>query len=674
MGNRVDAPSKKERVVLSEILPYEVPLFFSNRHFYRFLVDEKVEWTNDEVVWKSGSDGVDAVVKLIFGKPHNEPVKRRAGRNYFAASRQGKGIIQYTIPYNFRVAKNLSESRTLSVCHPRDQIGVVDFYDKYKGQIVYFAGRSPLSIRKPARVSNHAYHDDLLHAELKKTWAHGVQQSREESESFRSYFAYDRFNNIYKFFESWSYQRLEKRYKHLLRLDISKCFDSIYTHSNAWAIYGKDAVKEHVRHRAMKTFPEVFHQVMQKLNYNETNGIVVGPEFSRLFAEIILQSIDLSLIRTLAKSGVVRGPHYEVQRYVDDYFIFFDRPADAVTIQRDLEAELSAYGLHLNKEKQSATLTPNITPISIAKSRISNDLGSSLGQRVVYPHAIAEEPALRAKQLITSYKTIIRESGVDVADVLNYSLSLVEQKVFELLKRFTTSAKSPTDVELFVRNLIEVIHFVFFVFSTSPKVNPTVKLCRIVNHVVEFVSHNEMTSDLRKSVFDAIYSETLEQLSKSHDSENIQVENLYLVTSLAALGRDYLLPLDDLLRLFSIERAVTGDLEFGIELDHFALMTLLSYVDNRTRYDSLRDALVKHIEQRVATLHADSTERLLLILDAVACPFVPLKIKMRLLLAAGIKPTRDREAVIALRPSWFTKWKNFDLGAELDLKRNQEVY
>ena len=29
---------KKERVVFSDVLPYELPLIFSNRYFYRFLV------------------------------------------------------------------------------------------------------------------------------------------------------------------------------------------------------------------------------------------------------------------------------------------------------------------------------------------------------------------------------------------------------------------------------------------------------------------------------------------------------------------------------------------------------------------------------------------------------------------------------------------------------------
>lgn len=37
---------KKERVVFSDILPYELPIIFSNRYFYRFLVNNKIAICN----------------------------------------------------------------------------------------------------------------------------------------------------------------------------------------------------------------------------------------------------------------------------------------------------------------------------------------------------------------------------------------------------------------------------------------------------------------------------------------------------------------------------------------------------------------------------------------------------------------------------------------------------
>lgn len=67
-----------------------------------------------------------------------------------------------------------------------------------------------------------------------------------EYENLRTYFSYKHYTNIYKFYESYQYQRAEKKFKKLVKFDIQSCFDSIYTHSIAWALNGgKDTYKEY---------------------------------------------------------------------------------------------------------------------------------------------------------------------------------------------------------------------------------------------------------------------------------------------------------------------------------------------------------------------------------------------------------------------------------------------
>jgi len=56
------------------------------------------------------------------------------------------------------------------------------------------------------------------------------------------------------------------------------------------------------------------------MNYNETNGIVIVPEFSRIFSEVVLQYIDKTVEANLAKNHkIYRNKNYECYRYVDDY-------------------------------------------------------------------------------------------------------------------------------------------------------------------------------------------------------------------------------------------------------------------------------------------------------------------------------------------------------------------
>ena len=58
---------KKERVLLSDVLPYELPVNFTNRYFYRFLVSNGIKFDGKELSWKENIDknGL-AVLNFIF--------------------------------------------------------------------------------------------------------------------------------------------------------------------------------------------------------------------------------------------------------------------------------------------------------------------------------------------------------------------------------------------------------------------------------------------------------------------------------------------------------------------------------------------------------------------------------------------------------------------------------
>ena len=58
--------NKKERAVLSDILPFETPATFSNRHFYDFLISNDIELRGNVLNWRSGNQTLNNIVKLIF--------------------------------------------------------------------------------------------------------------------------------------------------------------------------------------------------------------------------------------------------------------------------------------------------------------------------------------------------------------------------------------------------------------------------------------------------------------------------------------------------------------------------------------------------------------------------------------------------------------------------------
>jgi hypothetical protein len=82
---------------------------------------------------------------------------------------------------------------------------------------------------------------------------------------------------------------------------------------------------------------------MQNLNHKETNGIVIGPEFSRIFAEIILQSVDVELVTQLAvRENLTHKVDYEIFRYVDDFFVFYNEESTQLKIFETLQEALKA--------------------------------------------------------------------------------------------------------------------------------------------------------------------------------------------------------------------------------------------------------------------------------------------------------------------------------------------
>lgn len=487
---------KKERVVLSDVLPYEVPLTFSNRHFYHFLVSNKIEFSNGKINYQNSGKALETLVSLIFGhEPNPEPNKE-------------KSFI--SIPFGYKISHKENEYRELTICHPRNQLQVIDFYEKFKELIIYYCDISPFSIRKPHRIAKFTFHKDKAHYDNLSGENSKVEEHDKEYENLRSFFVYKEYSNVYKFYESYKFHNCEKKYNNLLKLDISKCFDSIYTHSLSWALLNKESVKENIG-ASKKTFPGLFDDLMQKLNYNETNGIIIGPEFSRIFAELILQSIDWALALTLKeKHNLKHTVHYEIFRYVDDYFIFYNDEKTKNNILENLQHHLQDYKLYLNVKKQVIYEKPIITEITIAKQRIKELLNEKIAFELVEIKSEVEGEDKRFKgsirinsnSLITQFKTVIKECNVEYRDMLNYALSIVEGNSEKILKKYEKSDKNE---EQLIKSIREILEFVFFIYSVSPRVNTTIKLCRILAVLYILLNKRKLKMTL-KTLFIKIYS------------------------------------------------------------------------------------------------------------------------------------------------------------------------
>ncbi|MCB0538079.1 MAG: RNA-directed DNA polymerase [Bacteroidetes bacterium] len=706
----------KERVILSDVLPFEIPITFSNRHFYNFLVKNKIKVTTNadgskKVVWQNDNSFIGEILKLLFGFRQDKVILNK--------------IIEISsktdlkkIPFSFKISHKENDFRDLTIIHPKNQLDIIEFYENYRDTILYYSNISQFSIRKPNKVAKYIYQKPK---KLKKEFGKEVDEknyadSKTKYENLKHYFHIKEYSNIYRFYESYQYHQCEKKYNKLYKFDISKCFDSIYTHSIAWALLNKEIVKDTLPD-ADSTFAGLFDKLMQNLNYGETNGIIIGSEFSRIFAELILQQIDKTVYHDLWKDGIIHKKDYEVFRYVDDYFVFYNDEAIKETIHSLYKLELRKYKLYLNDSKAKLYDKPIITELSIAKQKISDLLNKDLAFKVneqdktlEIDEAIKEETEtdieieenkeakykiyVSSNKLITRFKTIIKETKVEYKDILNYVLASIDRKVEKLISTYDESEKNLKKEKAYTEALLQILDVTFFLYSVSPRVNSTIKLCMVIDKITSFINRNNkdksetFSFDNKHRVFKKIADEVSQVLNKNKSSEHIQVETLYLLVALRELGREYRLDIKLLCKYFNIKTDEADEKKFEINsLNYFSITVLFFYIKDADRYKYLRYELMKYVTTLFKTEGRDNirkkAELVFLLMDMLTCPYLDdqtktdkddkYRYKKKLLSLSGVD-SANHIGIIEKENFWFTKWTDFKFGSELESKRSQEVY
>lgn len=132
-------------------------------------------------------------------------------------------------------------------------------------------------------------------------------------------------------------------YKYALITDISSFFPTIYTHTIPWALHTK-AVAKVTKELTGKFFGNILDSKCMRLQDGQTIGLPIGPDTSHILAEIIGVAIDEKLKEAFA--GWPQG-----FRYVDDFFLFFNRKDEAEEGLAAVTKAVSSFELQLNPAK-----------------------------------------------------------------------------------------------------------------------------------------------------------------------------------------------------------------------------------------------------------------------------------------------------------------------------------
>jgi len=641
------------RVLLSEILPYEIPMLFSNEGFYKIVASNKINYF---------------INKVKFEKYNYE-------------KKEGK----YSLPFDFEITKKITgETRTLSIIHPLNQLMFIEFYKKYDSIILHQCSKSPFSLRKPEKIAKFYYSPKLVFDEDELKGAEVETEPdilTKESKILKSYFIYKPIDLIYKFYERNEFLRLEQKYNYLHLYDINKCFYNIYTHSISWAVKDKESAKKNA---SKLSFENHFDKIMQLSNYNETNGIVVGPEISRIFAEIILQQVDINVLKLLDNKDIKFGVDYEIKRYVDDYFVFSNNKEILTVIHKTVKDELQKYKLYLNDAKTTLKEIPFITNIAVAKNELNHILNDFINNLITIEKKEIEDGKTENVLIINKVSNIFGNYGVYSTFIKDFqsivkrnelTYDILSKDVIRKIKTFVIKLfkfKEFSDPDNSIEKLLLLIlEITFYTYSLNITSTSTFKVSQIIVLITKYLSNKELS--LKNNIFSKIKKESdfvIGIFNSKSLNQNTNVEILNLLIAIKNLGDDYLLSNKKIKEVFKIK--VKDDYK---NLNYFQIITLIYYIGNNNIYQDIKRDVVKAILYKFNNEkdHFIKTELFMLFFDIINCPYVDEDSKIKIMKSTNyIIDINEKKEIekISENEIWFMNWSS-DINLERVLKRKE---
>ena len=619
-----------DRVLLSETIPSDSPIIFSNSGFY-------------------------GIVKAAeSGELHSSSYVKKAYDEILIENDLNKHLSAST-PYKFSILKNETKIRGLSLLHPRAQFFLRTFVKKNFASIIYYCSKSNYSLRKPARVASE--------------YTPKIDENSNHM-GVPSFFTIDGIDRLYKFFESNEFVRLESKFPFFASADISNCFNSIYTHTIPWATHGKLYNSSYIRHTNL--FANEFDQRMQRSNDNETNGIPIGNEISRIFAEILFQSVDVEIERNLSAYGFKLGVEYQIYRYVDDFFVFSLNRKILSKCLSEITNCLHKLNFVLNDSKTNFYERPYFSKVSCVaidtKGLLTTldksifDINSKKDKTRAFKYAIKEvyKPSGLASKFIARVRSACLANEGSYADIASLVVGSIKRKVLLVEKCLKGNAKSvsPTNT------IILLLEIAFFFYNANPQSSTSRTICLLVLKCDEIISEFSL-QDLQfyreavKQNIDLVLKGKTNAELDFENGEFLPFEKLNILLS-TSFFEDY-----NKYSNSSLEALIEGK-----KLNYFDIISLLYYTQGSSVYKSLiekLEAAALFISRKQEDI-SKCSEKCHLVLDLISCPYISQQTKFKLLrnfkFSTGLTtPSIELTQAIADFESttWFVDWFKKDL-------------
>ena len=176
-------------------------------------------------------------------------------------------------------------------------------------------------------------------------------------------------------------------YNNVLVADVSRFYGTLYTHAIPWALHTKPWCKQHLNTPLYdNSLGAKLDTAVRKGNDNQTIGIPVGPDSSRIISEIVAVAVDAQLRDKLKVSSSC------ILRNVDDWYIGFDTAGQAEDAIATIATACRTYQLEIHPDKtrsaQAGVLVDAIWPTTLRQTIFRKDVAKQ-GQDIEHFFALA---------------------------------------------------------------------------------------------------------------------------------------------------------------------------------------------------------------------------------------------------------------------------------------------
>lgn len=343
MAKYMNIERNKLDYILTDIMPVEVSELFSYGKFYEFLLDHQKELNN--IVGEMLKDKSNGKILFLDGKWSSTPLK-------------------------YNILKGVDGFREINLVQPISALNIYFFVECYQKEILdYLRNNNYFSLRYH-RKNNDLYYKRKTNRQTEYFVKTSKKMDKSILQQTGAYFKLYKFNSVSSFTNSKLWKQCNFKYKYFAKVDYKSCFPSIYTHTYKWIIERNTIDSKTAKNSNLFI---IIDRILQNINGKSSNGLIVGPEFSRMIAEILLQNVDKEVLQNLQDKGLSLKKDFRIFRYVDDIYIFANSPVDIDNIINIIESTAQKYLLHLNELKSYTTQTPVIMSDWLYKTRIFSD-------------------------------------------------------------------------------------------------------------------------------------------------------------------------------------------------------------------------------------------------------------------------------------------------------------